>query len=183
MLEKRKAALAPLIGGAHDEAASNCQPTQRCNGRLTNLGEPAFNRRTLMATDPLAKVRNEIGLRVAEIREPDRVSRRSISTRGWTRSASLRPSTALRALEGLARRSAQLALLPGHRVAVQTCLEHVDEALDSEPKPIARPSSPRSRFASTDTLARVHALEAQCAPFRSCSTISSTRARATPSSS
>jgi hypothetical protein len=34
-------------------------------------------------------------------------------------------------LEGLARRSAQMALLPGHRVAVQCCLEHVDEALDS----------------------------------------------------
>jgi hypothetical protein len=35
------------------------------------------------------------------------------------------------ALEGLARCSAQLALLPGHRVALRTCLEHVDEALDS----------------------------------------------------
>jgi hypothetical protein len=38
----------------------------------------------------------------------------------------------LATLEGLARHSTQLALLPGHRVAVQTCLEHVDEALDSE---------------------------------------------------
>jgi hypothetical protein len=37
----------------------------------------------------------------------------------------------LAALEGLARHSAQLALLPGHRVAMQCCLEHVDEALDS----------------------------------------------------
>ena len=37
----------------------------------------------------------------------------------------------LAALEGLARCSAQLALLPGHRVAMQSCLEHVDEALDS----------------------------------------------------
>jgi hypothetical protein len=37
----------------------------------------------------------------------------------------------LAALEGLARCSAQLALLPGHRVAMSTCLEHVDEALDS----------------------------------------------------
>ena len=37
----------------------------------------------------------------------------------------------LAALEGLARCSAQLALLPGHRVAVQSCLEHVEAALDS----------------------------------------------------
>ena len=37
----------------------------------------------------------------------------------------------LATLEGLARCSAQLALLPGHRVAMQSCLEHVDEALDS----------------------------------------------------
>jgi len=29
-------------------------------------------------------------------------------------------------------RSAQLALLPGHRVATQCCLEHFDEALQSE---------------------------------------------------
>ena len=37
----------------------------------------------------------------------------------------------LAALEGLARHSAQLALLPGHRVAMHACLEHVDEAIDS----------------------------------------------------
>jgi hypothetical protein len=34
-------------------------------------------------------------------------------------------------LEDLARRSAQLALLPGHRVTVQSCLEHVEEAFES----------------------------------------------------
>jgi hypothetical protein len=38
----------------------------------------------------------------------------------------------LATLEGLAHCSAQLALLPGHRVAVQSCLEHVDEAIDSD---------------------------------------------------
>jgi hypothetical protein len=38
----------------------------------------------------------------------------------------------LAALEGLARCTAQLALLPGHRVALKSCLEHVDEALDSQ---------------------------------------------------
>ena len=37
----------------------------------------------------------------------------------------------LDALEGLAYRSAQLALLPGHRVTTQCCLEHLDEALGS----------------------------------------------------
>ena len=37
----------------------------------------------------------------------------------------------LAALERLAHCSAQLALLPGHRVAIASCLEHVDEALDS----------------------------------------------------
>lgn len=35
------------------------------------------------------------------------------------------------ALEGLASRSAQLALLPGCRVGVRNCLEHMDEALVS----------------------------------------------------
>jgi hypothetical protein len=38
----------------------------------------------------------------------------------------------LGALEALMHRSAQLALLPGHRVATQCCLEHIGEALDSE---------------------------------------------------
>jgi hypothetical protein len=36
----------------------------------------------------------------------------------------------LAALESLARRTAQLALLPGHRVSMQSCLEHVEEAFD-----------------------------------------------------
>jgi len=38
----------------------------------------------------------------------------------------------LAALEELAHRSSQLALLPGHRVSVQCCLEHMDEALCSD---------------------------------------------------
>ena len=33
-------------------------------------------------------------------------------------------------LAELAHRSAQKALLPGHRVAVWSCLEHVEEAMD-----------------------------------------------------
>ena len=84
-----------------------------------------------MATDPLAKVRNEIGLRVAEIRDAGpRLSPLDL----YARMDAIRHLAAingLATLEGLARCSAQLALLPGHRVAVQTCLEHVDEAIDS----------------------------------------------------
>jgi hypothetical protein len=84
-----------------------------------------------MATDPLAKVRTQVGLRVAEIREsapplsPLDVHVRMDAIR------QLAAANGLAALEGLARCSAQLALLPGHRIAMQTCLEHVDEALDS----------------------------------------------------
>ena len=85
-----------------------------------------------MATDPLAKVRNEIGLRVAEIRDAGpRLSPLDL----YARMDAIRRLAALNGLatlEGLARHSTQLALLPGHRVAVQTCLEHVDEAIDSE---------------------------------------------------
>ena len=38
----------------------------------------------------------------------------------------------LAALERLAHRSAQLALLPGHRVALDCCMEHMSEALESD---------------------------------------------------
>ena len=84
-----------------------------------------------MAADPLTTIRKEIGLRVAEIREAGaRLSPLDL----YARMDAIRQLAAvngLATLEGLARRSAQLALLPGHRVAVQSCLEHVDEAFDS----------------------------------------------------
>lgn len=84
-----------------------------------------------MATDPLAKVRTEIGLRVAELRSAGpRISPLDLHAR----MDAIRQLAALNgfaALEGLARSTAQRALLPGHRVAMQSCLEHVDEALDS----------------------------------------------------
>jgi hypothetical protein len=38
----------------------------------------------------------------------------------------------LAALEELAHYSSQMALLPGHRVSVACCLEHMDEALGSD---------------------------------------------------
>ena len=84
-----------------------------------------------MAADPLAKVRNDVALRVAEIRESaPRLSALDLHAR-MEAIRSLAALHGLAALEGLARHSAQLALLPGHRVSMQCCLEHVDEALDS----------------------------------------------------
>jgi hypothetical protein len=84
-----------------------------------------------MATDPLAKVRNEIGLRVAEIRSAGmRLSPLDMHAR-MDAIRQLAAINGLAALEALARSTAQRALLPGHRVAMQSCLEHVDEALDS----------------------------------------------------
>lgn len=84
-----------------------------------------------MATDPLAKIRNEVGLRVAEIRERGvRLSPLALHAK-MDAIRQLAAINGLVALEGLARHSAQLALLPGCRVAMQTCLEHVEEALES----------------------------------------------------
>jgi hypothetical protein len=84
-----------------------------------------------MATDPLARVRTEIGLRVAEIRDAGpRLSPLDLHAK-MDAIRQLAVVNGLATLEGLARCSAQLALLPGHRVAVQSCLEHVDDALDS----------------------------------------------------
>jgi hypothetical protein len=84
-----------------------------------------------MATDPLTKVRNEVASRVSEIRDSGvRLSPLDL----YSRMDAIRQLAALNglaALEGLARRSAQMALLPGRRVALQSCLERVEEALDS----------------------------------------------------
>jgi len=84
-----------------------------------------------MATDPLAKVRTEVALRIAEIRDARlRLSPLDLHAR-MDAIRQLAAINGLAALEGLARHSAQLALLPGCRVAMQSCLEHVEEALDS----------------------------------------------------
>ena len=84
-----------------------------------------------MAADPLSSVRKQVGLCVDEIRDgARRLSPLDIHARidGIRRLAA---DHGLDALEGLARRSAQLALLPGHRVAMSSCFEHVDDALES----------------------------------------------------
>jgi hypothetical protein len=84
-----------------------------------------------MATDPLTKIRNEVGLCIAEIRDRGaRLSPLDLHAR-MDAIRQLAATNGLAALEGLARHSAQLALLPGCRVAMQSCLEHVEEALDS----------------------------------------------------
>ena len=84
-----------------------------------------------MATDPLAMVRAQVALRVAEIRDAGP----SLSPLDlYARIDAIRQIAAdngLDALESLMHRSAQLALLPGHRIATRCCLEHVDEAIDS----------------------------------------------------
>jgi len=84
-----------------------------------------------MATDPFASVRNEVGARIAELRSAGpRLSPLDIHAR-MESIRQLAAAHGMAALEGLARCSAQLALLPGHRVAMQSCFEHVEEALDS----------------------------------------------------
>jgi hypothetical protein len=83
-----------------------------------------------MATDPLAHVRTQVASRIAEIRDAGpRISPLAL----YARMDSIRELAAehgLAALESLAHRTAELALLPGHRISMQSCLEHVDEAFD-----------------------------------------------------
>lgn len=83
-----------------------------------------------MATDPLLHVRTQVGVRIAEIRDAGpRLSPLAL----YAKMDAIRQLAAdhgLAALESLARRTAQLALLPGHRVSMRSCLEHVDEAFD-----------------------------------------------------
>jgi hypothetical protein len=84
-----------------------------------------------MADDPLANVRSQVGFRIAEIRSAGpRLSPLDLYEK-MDAIRELAAAHGLAALEGLARCSAQLALLPGHVVAMRSCLEHVDEALDS----------------------------------------------------
>ena len=79
----------------------------------------------------LDRVRRQLGARIAEIhKSAARLSPLDIHAQmdAIRETASL---NGLTALEGLAHCSAQLALLPGHRVATQCCLEHMGAALES----------------------------------------------------
>jgi hypothetical protein len=84
-----------------------------------------------MATDPLDCVRAQVGLRLSEIRE----AAAGLSPLDlYARMDAIRQLAAehgLAALESLSRYSSQLALLPGHRTAMQSCLERAQDALDS----------------------------------------------------
>jgi hypothetical protein len=76
-------------------------------------------------------VRSQIALRVAEIHERGpRLSPLDLHSR-MDAIRQIAADHSMAALEGLARCSAQMALLPGHRVAIRSCLEHVDDALYS----------------------------------------------------
>ena len=84
-----------------------------------------------MAADPLANVRMQVASCVAEIKNAGpRLSPMDLYAK-MDAIRQLADANGLATLEGLARCSSQLALLPGHRIAVQSCLEHVEVALDS----------------------------------------------------
>ena len=84
-----------------------------------------------MASDRLTPQREQIGERVAEFSSrAERLSPLDIHER-MDAIRRIAADNGLDALEGLMHRYAQLALLPGHRVATRCCLEHLDEALES----------------------------------------------------
>ena len=84
-----------------------------------------------MPKDALAPVRSRIGECLAEIHgRAERLSPLDIHAR-MDAIRAIAAANGMTALEGLAQCSAQLALLPGHRVATRCCLEHMDVALDS----------------------------------------------------
>lgn len=80
--------------------------------------------------DSICAVRDQIGARIAEFSSrAERLSPLDIHSR-MDAIRKIAADNGLDALEALMHRSAQLALLPGHRVATRCCLEHVDEAFD-----------------------------------------------------
>ena len=84
-----------------------------------------------MAKDVLGSVRMQVADCIAEFSSrAERLSPLDIHSR-MDSIRQIAAANGLDALEGLMHRTAQLALLPGHRVATRCCLEHVDEALDS----------------------------------------------------
>ena len=187
MLKKEKRPRPPLDRGVHGEAGRFCQPTQAVRG-VTSLNPLAplcrSTRRRRMATDPLANVRTQVGQRIAEIRQAGpRLSPLDLHAR-MDAIRQLAADHGLAALEGLARCSAQMALLPGppRRAAIlpracrRSARQPSEHATAHDPRRARRPPALRHR-------SRRSCIEARCAPSRSCSTTSSTRARATPSSS
>ena len=80
------------------------------------------------APDP---VRSRIGECLAEIgKRADRLSPLDIHVR-MDAIRQIAAANGMAALESLAHSTSQRALLPGHRVTMRSCLEHMDEALNS----------------------------------------------------
>ena len=104
--------------------------TQPRNRLLTIVVETALMARS-RSSGSLSDVRQQLGERIADLsaRAP-RLSPLDIHAQ-MDAIREVAAINGLAALECLAHRSAQLALLPGHRVSVQCCLEHMDEALTS----------------------------------------------------
>ena len=85
-----------------------------------------------MAAEKLGPVWDQIGERLADFTSrAERLSPLDIHAR-MDSIRQIAAANGLDALEALTHRSAQLALLPGHRIATQSCLEHFDEAMASE---------------------------------------------------
>ena len=85
-----------------------------------------------MVADRLGPVWEQIGERLADFTaRAERLSPLDIHAR-MDAIRQIAAANGLDALEALMHRSAQLALLPGHRIATQSCLEHLDEAMASE---------------------------------------------------
>jgi hypothetical protein len=97
-------------------------------GLLTISGE--FG--DVMGSDSIKLVRGQLSERIAELQsripslKPRDIAARMDAIR------SLAAEHGLAALEGLADWSAHHVMMPGHRVATASCLEHMTEALDSE---------------------------------------------------
>ena len=81
--------------------------------------------------ESLDLIRRELTSRIGDIHQrAERLSPLDIHAR-MDAIRDLAAKNGMAALEGLARHSAQLALLPGCRIAMQHCLSHMDEALES----------------------------------------------------
>ena len=114
-----------MTGGRHFVKA-----TRGRNRPLTTVVETALmaSRRSSAS---LSDVRAQLGQRIADLNtRAARLSPLDIHAQ-MDAIREVAAINGLATLECLAHRSAQLALLPGHRVTVQCCLEHMDEALSS----------------------------------------------------
>jgi hypothetical protein len=82
--------------------------------------------------DSMDQVRRQLGERIADLsKRAQRLSPLDIHAQ-MDAIRQVAAANGMVALEGLAHCTAQLALLPGHRVAMQCCMEHMDEALESQ---------------------------------------------------